>query len=405
MRIAGRTAYLLTDPEAVEQVLVGDHRNFVKHSFFWRHVRAVFGAGLLTSEGDAWLAQRRMMQPAFHRDRVAAYGRVMVEYTERALDGWREGESRDLHADMMALTLEIVAKVLFDSDVREDVAEVERALDQALHVVAARFRRPFPVPDWIPVPGNVRYRRAVRRMDDLVYRLIREHEGRTEPGDDLLSTLMAARSEDGETMSGRQVRDEAVTLLLAGHETTALALSWAWCLLSRHPDVEARLHRELDRVLGGRAPEPEDVPALRYAGHVVAETLRLYPPAYAIGREAVEDCEVAGWRVPAGTTLFMSPWVTHRDPRWFDDPEAFRPERWEDDLAVRLPRFVYMPFGGGPRLCIGARFAEMEATLILATVARRYRLRLEPDRMPRPFPAITLRPEGGVRASVERRGP
>lgn len=404
MRVAGRTAYLLTDPEAVEQVLVGQQRNFVKHSFFWRHVRAVFGDGLLTSEGDAWLSQRRMIQPAFHRDRIAGYGRAMVAYTERAADGWRDGEARDAHADMMALTLEIVAKVLFDSDVREDVAEVERALDDALHVVASRFRWPFQIPDWIPMPGNLRYRRSVRRMDALVYRFIREHEARPEPGDDLLSTLMAARSEDGEGMPVRQIRDEVVTLLLAGHETTALALSWTWCLLSRHPEVEARLHEELDRMLGGRAPTPEDVPGLRYTGHVVSEALRLFPPAYAFGREAVEDCEIAGWPTPAGTTLFLSPWVTHRDPRWFDDPEAFRPERWEDGLAARLPRFVYMPFGGGPRLCIGARFAEMEAVLILASIARRFRLRLEPDRMPEPFPTITLRPQGGVRVRVERRG-
>jgi cytochrome P450 len=403
MRLAGRTGYLLTNPAHIEQVLVGQHRNFIKHSFFWKHVTAVFGTGLLTAEGDAWLAQRRMIQPSFHRNRIAGYGRVMAEFADRAADEWCDGEVRDVHQDMMALTLEIVAKVLFDSDVREDVAEVESSFEAALREVAIRFRRPFRLPDWVPSPGNLRYRAAVRRLDALVFRFMREHQARGTDGDDLLSMLMAARTEDGQPMPERQIRDEAVTLLLAGHETTALTLSWTWSLLSRHPHVEERLLDELRDVLDGRAPSVDDLPRLRYTEHVVTETLRLFPPAYAIGREAVRDCDVGGYHTPAGTTLFISPWVMHRDPRWFDAPSAFRPERWGDGLAERLPRFVYMPFGGGPRLCIGNRFALIEASLILAAIARRFRLRLEPDRMPAAFPTITLRPQGGVHTRVTRR--
>jgi cytochrome P450 len=407
MRVAGRTALLLSHPEHIEQVLVGQQRNFVKHSWFWRHVGAVFGEGLLTAEGDHWLRQRRAIQPAFHKDRIAGYARVMVDYTERALDGWRPGETRELHRDMMALTLDIVAKVLFDADVTEDRAEVERALDNALSEVAARFRRPFPIPDWVPIPGNLRYRSAVRLLDDVVYRFIEEHEQRG-AGEDLLSTLMALEHEDGAGMTRRQVRDEAVTLLLAGHETTALALTWTLCLLSRHPDAERRLHDEVDEALADgagstRPPTVADLPHLRWTEHVVSESMRLYPPAYAFGREAIADCEIGGWPVAAGTTLFIVPWVIHRDPRWFDDPDEFRPERWAGGLAERLPRFVYLPFGGGPRLCVGSRFAMMEAVLLLAAVARRFRVRLDPDRMPTPFPSVTLRPGSGVRARVEPR--
>lgn len=403
LKLGGRRGLLLTHPDLIEQVLVAQQRNFVKHSFFWRHVRAIFGQGLLTSEGDAWLQQRRAIQPAFHKDRIAGYARTMVDFTERASARWTNGERRDVHQDMMALTLEIVAKVLFDAAVTEDVGEMDRAIDLAMHEIAARFRRPFPIPDWVPLPGNLRYNSSVRLLNKVIFRFIAEHEARAEPGDDLLSTLLELGKDPASPMTREQVRDEAVTLLLAGHETTALTLSWTFALLSRHPHVEKRLHAELDEELGDRPPTLEDLPRLRWAECIVQESMRLYPPAYAIGREAVADCEIGGWAVPAGTTLFIIPWVLHRDPRWFSGPETFRPERWEEDLADRLPRFAYMPFGGGPRLCIGNRFAMMEAVLVLASVARRWRVRLDPDRMPTPFPSITLRPSGAVMARLERR--
>ena len=343
------------------------------------------------------------MAPAFHRERVAAYGETMVAYTQRMLEGWRDGDVRNVHHDMMHLTLEIVGKVLFDADVGGDADAIGRAFDAVTDEIAARFRRPLFIPDWIPLPGNLRYRAGVAALDRLVYRIIAEHRASDAAGSDLLSMLMLARDEDGVQMSDRQLRDEAVTLLLAGHETTALALSWTWYLLSRHPEVGARLQDELDRVLQGRAPAPGDLPALRYTGQVVQESMRLYPPAYGFGREAVQDCNIGGYHVPAGTTLFMSPWLMHHDARWFAEPKRFIPERWADGLAERLPRYAYMPFGGGPRICIGNSFAMMEAILILATVAQRFRVQPISDAPVIPFPTITLRPRGGVTLRVASR--
>ncbi|MGH7468224.1 MAG: cytochrome P450 [Longimicrobiales bacterium] len=405
LQLGNRMIYLLNHPDLIHTVLVSQHRDFIKHSFFWRHVRAIFGTGLLTNEGDSWLRQRRLTAPAFHRERIAGYAQTMVAYTERMLDGWTHGSAKNLHQEMMAVTLEIVAKVLFDADVKSEVRAVGRAFDAVTDEIAARFRRPFFIPDWVPLPGNIRYTRGVRALDAVVYRIIREHRANGAAGADLLSMLMQARDEDGGQMTDQQLRDEAITLLLAGHETTALVLSWTWFLLFQTPDVEAALHNELDGVLGARAPGPADLPALKYTEHVIQESMRLYPPAYGIGREAVRDCELGGYHVPRGTTLFMSSWVLQRDARWFEDPLAFRPSRWADGLADRLPRHVYMPFGGGPRICIGNSFAMMEAVLLLATVARRFRIEGVPDQRITPFPTITLRPRDGVWARVYRRAP
>lgn len=402
LSLAGWPAFVLSHPEHIEQVLVTDHKNFIKHTFFWRHVRGIFGNGLLTSEGDFWLRQRRLAQPSFHRERIAAYGGVMVSFTERTLDEWRDNEIRDVHHDLMRLTLLIVAKVLFDADVAHEVDTIGGALDDATKEIAARFRRPFRIPDAIPIPGNLRYRRAVHRLDGVVHRIIaehREHDGRG----DLLGLLMQARDEDGHAMTDEQLRDEAITILLAGHETTALALSWTCYLLSKHPSVAQHLSQELDDVLGGRPPSVADLPRLRFAEMVVMEAMRLYPPAYALGREAVNDCTIAEYHVPAGTSIFISPWVVHRDARWFDRSEEFLPERWAGNAAQRLPRFAYFPFGGGPRICIGNRFAMMEGVLLLACIARRFRLILHDEKSVSLFPSITLRPANGLKMTVRRR--
>jgi cytochrome P450 len=394
---------LVSHPDHIEHVLVKNHRNFIKFRFFFRHVRAIFGQGLLTSEGEFWHRQRRLMAPAFHSQRLPAYGEATVRYSERVLEDWQPGSLRDIHLDMMALTLSIAADAFFDARVEEDVAEIGRAFSAVVDEVAARVSRPFLIPDAIPLPGNIRYVRGVRRIQRLVTRIIEER--REDGGDrgDLLSMLMSARDEDGQAMTEQQLRDEVITLLLAGHETTALALSWTWYLLSQHPDVDARLAAELRDVLGGRAPAVSDLPHLVVTEQVVTEAMRLYPPAWGFGRQALADCEIGDYAVPSGTTVIISPWVLHRDPRYFERPADFRPERWSHGFARQLPRFAYIPFGGGPRICIGNRFAMMEAVLILATVAQRFQLEWQRDRPVTPLPSITLRPKGGVWVKLEPR--
>ncbi|MGH7563177.1 MAG: cytochrome P450 [Gemmatimonadota bacterium] len=400
-RVVNRTAYLLSSPAAVERVLVTNQRNFIKHTFFWRKVDAIFGKGLLTNEGDDWLRQRRLVQPAFHHERISEYARIMVDYTIDRLDGWKDGEERDVRGEMTSITFRVVAKTLFDAEVAGDIAEIAGAFDTGIEEIARRIRRPVLVPDWVPTSGNRRYRRAVNRMDHLVYRIIDEHRDGRDRGD-LLSALMQVRDEGGRPMEEKQIRDETITMLLAGHETTALALTWTWYLLSQHPGVAARLEEEVDVTLDGRPPGVEDLPRLPYTGRVVKESMRIYPPAYSFGREALEDDEILGWPVPAGTTLFVFPWVLHRDPRFYPDPLRFDPDRWTESFEMELPRHAYLPFGSGPRMCIGREFARMELVLIVATIAQRFRLEWGAER-PTPMASITLRPTGGLRAVVRGR--
>ena len=399
-RLVGRQAYLLSHPDAVERVLVTNHRNFIKHRFFWRKVGAIFGNGLLTNEGDDWLRQRRLVQPAFHHDRIAEYARIMVDYTLDRLDGWQDGERRDVRSEMTSITFRIVAKALFDAEVADETADIAKAFDTGIEEIARRIRRPVLLPDWVPTRGNLRYRRAVRRMDRLVLRIIEAHRDGRDRGD-LLSALMRVEDEEGRAMSEKQLRDETITMLLAGHETTALALTWTFYLLSGHPGDVARIEDEVD-ALGGRPLGVDDLPRLLHTERVVKEALRIYPPAYSFGREALEDDEILGWAVPAGTTLFVFPWVLHRDPRFFPDPLRFDPDRWTEEFQRHLPRHAYLPFGSGPRMCIGREFARMELALIVATIAQRFRLEWGPGE-PLPQASITLRPTGGLEAIVRRR--
>jgi len=326
----------------------------------------------------------------------------MVEYTERILAGWRDGEQRDAHQEMMRLTLQIVGKTLFDADVEGDAQDVGKSL-QLLLEIGANFRRTIFVPHWLPTPANLRVKREVAQIEKILYRIIAERRASGRDAGDLLSMLLAAQDEDGSKMTDRQLRDETITLFLAGHETTASTLSWTWWLLAQNPAVEEKLHAELDAVLGDRVPTLDDLPRLVYTGHVITESLRLYPAAWGMARLVVEDHEIAGYPLTKGMGVAMAQWVVHRDPRWYDAPEEFRPERWEGDLIKRLPRFAYFPFGGGPRQCIGNAFAVMEATLILATTARKFRLRLAPGHPVVPLASITLRPRHGVRVILESR--
>jgi cytochrome P450 len=357
---------------------------------------------LLTSEGDFWLRQRRLAQPAFHRARIATYASTMVEYTERLLHEWQDGEERDLHKEMMRVTLQIVGKTLFDADVERDAQDIGKSLEMLLEI-GADFRRTLFIPHWLPTPTNLRLERAIRQIEKVLYRIIAEKRASGRDAGDLLSMLLAAQDEDGSRMTDKQLRDEAITLFLAGHETTANTLSWTWWLLAQNPAVEAKLHAELRSVLGGRSPSLEDLPKLVYTNHIITESMRLYPPAWGTARTAIEDHEIAGYSVPKGSGVSFAQWTVHRDARWYDAPEEFRPERWEGDLLKRLPRFAYFPFGGGPRQCIGNTFALMEAALILATIAQQYRFRLVEGHAVVPLASITLRPRYGIRAVLEAR--
>jgi cytochrome P450 len=398
----GEPTYLLQNPEHIEHVLVTRNRHYIKDKLLRELLGGrLLGKGLLTNDGDAWLRQRRLMQPAFHRQRLAAYGQVMAEHARRQLASWRDGEVRDVYADMMGLTLGIVIKSLFDLEVEGEAETVGPALARVMEHFASVQCLVFP--EWLPTPENLGYRAAVERMDAFVSELVqRRREAGGESGD-LLSLLLHVQDEDGGRMSDRQIRDEVLTLALAGHETTSITLAFCWYLLARHPEAEATLHRELDSVLGGRAPTVEDLPALTFTECVVKESLRLFPPAWSISREAVEEDEVGGWKIPVGAVVVMNPWTVHRDARFFDEPEVFRPQRWAEGLEQRLPRFAWFPFGGGPRLCIGSGFAMMEARLVLATLAQRFRVERVPDDEVELLPSITLRPKHGVKVRLRAR--
>ncbi len=404
LRLGPVKIWALNHPDLIEEVLVTKNRLFTKH-FALRSAKPSLGEGLLTSEGDFWRRQRRLAQPAFHRDRIAAYGEVMVDYTERMLRSWADGQTRDVQDDMMQLTLEIVAKTLFDTDIAGESAGVTLAMDTLMRNFTERVNRLVKFPTWVPVPSNFRFRRAMGLVESILYGIIAERRRSGEDRGDLLSMLLHAQDTegDGSGMTDRQLRDEVVTLFMAGHETTANTLAWIWVLLSRNPEAEAALHAELDEVLDGRPPTVADLPRLRYTDWVVTESLRVMPTVWLLGREATQPTEIGGQLVPKGVTLWMSQWVVHRDGRWFDDPESFRPERWADGLAKRIPRYAYFPFGGGPRVCIGNNFAQMEAVLLLATIARRFRPMVPSEAVITPIPTMTLRPDGVPVTLQERR--
>jgi cytochrome P450 len=404
LNLAGWQTLLVSDLSVIEKILVEDHRSYVKNRFFWRNVTAVFGEGLLTSEGEVWQRQRRLAAPVFAGQQLLAYHSAMVALTREMLGGWKDGEIFDIHPEMMGLTLRIAAKTLFDSKVERDIRDIDHAMNDLIVEVASRWKRPVFVPDAIPLPGHRRYRRAIRTIERVVSSMIAERRASgLENRDDCLSRLMAARDDAGRPLSDTLLRDQAITLLLAGHETTALALSWTQFLLGQHPDAQARLTAEIAEVLGDRPATADDVPGLRFTESVVMEAMRLYPPAWAIGRESTQPVKLGGYSFPTGTTILISPWVLHRDPRYFSEPEMFRPERWMGNLARELPRFAYMPFGGGPRICIGQRFAMIEAILVLTTITQRFSMEWQPDRKVAPFPSITLRPKGGVWVKIRER--
>ncbi|HVG30810.1 MAG TPA: cytochrome P450 [Pyrinomonadaceae bacterium] len=400
--------YFVSHPDLIEQVLQTKNRDFIKPiSFRTPFFRRLIGTGLLTSEGDFWRRQRRLAQPAFHRDRIAAYGETMVAYADRLTGEWRDGEARDLHAEMMQLTMEIVARTLFSADVSgADAEEVKRALKEIAEPFAHQATFKWILDNRLPTPAHRRFMRTAEKLDGIIFKIIRARRESGEDAGDLLSMLLQARDEeaDGAGMTDKQLRDELMTLFLAGQETTALALTWGWHLLMQHPAAETRLYEEIDAVLeGGRAPKMEDLARLRYAESVVKESMRLYPPAWGVGREAVRDVEIGGYTIPKRAQVFMMSYAVQRDPRFWREPEAFRPERWSNGETKDLPKFAYFPFGGGPRVCIGNQFAMMEAVLSLASIARRFRFTPAPNSRVEPVPGMSLRPRDGLKVIVNQR--
>lgn len=396
---------LLNHPDWIEQLLVIQHSKFHKSTISKEATERLLGQGLLISEGEFWRRQRRLAQPAFHRTRINEYAATMVEIAERHLREWHGGEERDMARVMMALTLDIAVRTLFGTTLPGEAEQVGKAMTFLMRYSLGRARSPLAIPQRWPTPRNRRANREYEFLDSLVYRIIseRQAQGNSTHHTDLLSLLMGALDEDGTQMTPQQLRDETMTIFLAGHETTALTLAWTWYLLSENPLAETRLHEELRGVLGGRAPEIRDLERLPYLQAVVNEVLRLYPPAYLLARTSIAPFNIGGYDFPAGTTVLASQWVMHRDPRYFDDPDAFRPERWLDGLMGRLPACAYFPFGDGPRRCIGQSFALMESALVAATVAQHFRFRLVPGHPVVPEPLVTLRPRHGIRMVVEAR--
>jgi cytochrome P450 len=397
--------HLVAHPDGIKRVLEENVHNYVKgHTN--EPVRAVVGDGLFTSEGELWLRQRRIVQPTFRHQHLERFAGVMTGTATAMLDGWDGRHERtgviDLAAEMNRLTVTVAARTLFSADLTRDAPAVGRTVIELDHEAMRRVRSILfwivgTAIDRLPLPANRRYGEGVRRLERVVYRLIAERRSGGSEHDDLLGILMAARDEEsGAGMSDRQVRDEVMTFLLAGYMTTANALSWTWYLLARHPEVVARLEDEVEQVAGGRLPGHGDLSRLPYVTAVARESLRLYPPAWLFEREAVADDQIGGFRIPAGSVVLVSPFVTHRHPAFWDDPERFDPERFTAERTAPRPKHAYLPFGAGRRSCIGSAFALMELVLVVATIAQRYRLQLASDEPVELAPLMTLRPRGSI---------
>jgi cytochrome P450 len=394
---------LVNRPEYIQQLLILDHAKLHKSTLTKLVVGPLLGQGLLINEGDFWRRQRRLAQPAFHRSRTNEYFPVMVECALEQTRLWGAGETRNIAEEMMKLTLEVAVRTLFGTSLAGDSEAIGRAMTFLMRHYLRRARSPWRVPESWPTPANRRARREVEYMDSLIYRIISDRKKDTQPRNDLLSLLMAAMHEDGSQMTERQVRDESMTLFVAGHETTALSLAWTWYLLGENPAAEARLHEELRAALAGRPAEVSDLDKLPYLNAVVHESLRLYPPAYMMARMNVETVILGEYEILPGTTLLTSQWVMQRDARFFDQPDRFMPERWLDGLEQRLPPGAYFPFGDGPRRCIGQGFAQLETSLVIATIAQKFRFRLKKGFPVVPEPLVTLRPKYGIEMTIEPR--
>lgn len=394
------STYLLFRPQHVKHVLHDNYKNYRKGAAV-ELLKVVMGDGLFLSEGEFWRRQRRLAQPAFHRQCIDGFVTLMTESIAAMLERWQpiaaSGAPFDMAAEMMPLTMSIVWKAMVGRDYIGESAELGAAATIVNEFVNDRFTRYLPLPLWLPTQKNRAFRHAIGVYEALIYRTIDERRHAAEPGNDLLGMFLGAKdAETGASMSDRQLRDELFTILGAGQETTAVLLSWCWWLVARYPEVQARLRHEVETVLDGRVPTASDVPTLRYTRMFLQEALRLYPPAWAIPRQAITADEIDGHPIRAGAVVSLSPYVTHRHPEYWHDPEVFDPERFTPEAVAARPRFAFFPFGGGPRICIGLEFALVEAQLTLAMVCQRYRFRPVPNRPVEPSVQVTLRPRGGV---------
>ncbi len=393
---------LVRDPELIQQSLAQGHASMRKDRFT-RELDRVLGRGLVTSEGELWRRQRKLVAHAFTPRRIRTYGDGMVAAAHRSLADWGDGHEINIHESMAELTMDVVGRTLFDTNVRDTAKEVGEALSVISDYYAEVLENPIKPPEWWPSPGMFRFRRAVRNVDRIVVEMIEaRRKGGLDRGD-LLSALLQAQDEGGGGMSNQQLRDECITLFLAGHETTSIALGHTLYLLSKHPEIEERVYGEVAAVLGDRHATAEDYPRLEYTERVIKESMRLYPPVYAIGRQLLEDFELGGYTLEKGVTLLFSQWVTHRRPESFPDPLCFDPDRWLPERAATMHKYAYFPFGGGPRVCIGNHFAMMEAVLLLATLIRAYRFDLLPDQSLALKPSVTLRVEKDLRMRLQTR--
>ena len=402
--LLGVNRILVNRPEYIQQILILDHAKLQKSTLTKLAVRPLLGDGLLISEGEFWRKQRRLAQPAFHRARVNEYSPVMVDCALQQMKNWRDGETRNIAEEMMKVTLEVAVQTLFGTSMASDSDNIGRAMTFLMRHYLRRARSPWRIPESWPTPSNLRARRESEYMDSLVYRIIAERKnGAAAPRKDLLGLLMAAMHDDGSQMTQRQLRDETMTLFTAGHETTALALAWTWYLLSENVPAEKRLHDELRDVLNGRPADVADLDKLPYLNAVIRESLRLYPPAFMTARTSVDVTNIGGYEIPSGTTLLASQWVVQRDPRFYDQPDKFLPERWLAGLEAQLPPGAYFPFGDGPRRCIGQGFAMLETALVVAAIAQKFRFCLTPGYPVVPEPLVTLRAKYGIEMHVEKR--
>jgi cytochrome P450 len=401
-RLGPMLIHMVSHPDHVKQVLITNQRCYNKETRSSAKIAGITGEGLLTSNGDFWLRQRRLMQPVFQTQRLTPWTGQIVEATDQTLESWQKqaaaGQPLDVASEMMRLTCTVVARILFGADVARDLDVVEDSATVAMQHTWKRLERIVDVPLWLPTPGNLRFRRAMHRLHAIVSRII-EKQGTG--GEDLLSLLLKARDDEtGAGMTEEQLRNETITLLLAGHETTANALSWTWYLLAQHPQWAQALRDELEALLAGRPPGVEDLPRLDLVTRVFQEAMRLYPPIWIMERRVLEDDVLGGYHIPAGSALEISPYVIHRHPDFWHDPERFDPERFTPSQTAARPSCAYLPFGAGQRLCIGSQLALLEARVIITRVVQRFRLELVPGFAVTPQPGITLRPRHGLRMTL-----